>query len=74
MPALLRSFTRVNLYAFVGEEQGDTRHSVFAQYLAVVTDPTEADRAGVYEGFMSFFLSCSIAFPIVTVTPSFLLP
>lgn len=75
MPALLRIFTRVNLVAFVGEEQG-IKFSKYASCMA----PTEfiihgsADQLKVYDDVMSFFWSCAKAFPILNLLPGFLLP
>lgn len=75
MPALLRIFTRVNLLAFIGEDQGmqlstslPAKHATDCRCLAA------ADRLEVCDNVMSFFWSCAKAFPILNLTLGFLLP
>lgn len=75
MPALLRIFTRVNLLAFVGEDQGmDLSRPFLAEHGTDVGSHAAGDRLEVYHDVMSFFWSCAKAFPILNLMPGFLLP
>ena len=74
MPALLRSFNRVNVFAFFGEDEGYSRHPFFVKPLTDATFVAAANRSEVFDNTMNFFWSCAQAFPILALLPGFLLP
>ena len=74
MPALLRIFTRVNLLAFIGEEQGMDLSITLPWDRTKIRLCAAANRLEVYDDVMSFFWSCAKAFPIFNLIPGFLLP